>query len=195
MSQKRDQYAAQIPLDIRLAVDSLGGHDDTEYAVVALLSERSSLQFGELREELEIHQQTLTNALNDLQQGGVVRKQVGERIGDQSTGAYELTTTGERLLDGLYYASQSTDGPEGVNGIKEDEQVKSRDESLLKRQESGPFTGAGTGDSVSGESSLLDDSAMVPQSAGRAKERTGTNGNRGQRAQDAHSTDSKEERM
>jgi DNA-binding HxlR family transcriptional regulator len=118
MSEQRDQYAARMPLEIRLAVDSLSGHNDTGYAVVMLLSEGSRLQFEELREELDVHQQTLVDTLDDLQHGGVVRKRAGERIGDPSTGAYELTTTGDRLLDGLYYASQPADGSNESIGPK-----------------------------------------------------------------------------
>jgi DNA-binding HxlR family transcriptional regulator len=106
MSEQRDEYASQMPLEIRLAVDGLSGHNNTGYAVVMLLSEESQLRFEELREELNVHRQTLTNTLDDLQHGGLVKKRAGERIGDQSTGAYELSDFGDRLLNGLYQSSQ-----------------------------------------------------------------------------------------
>ncbi len=106
MSEQRDEYASQMPLEIRLAVDGLSGHNDTGYAVVMLLSEESQLRFEELREELNVHRQTLTNTLDDLQHGGLVKKRAGELIGDQSTGAYELSDFGDRLLNGLYQGSQ-----------------------------------------------------------------------------------------
>lgn len=113
MSDRRDEYASQIPLDIRLAVDSLSGHNGTGYAVVLLLSEEGPLRFEKLRERLEVHRQTLANTLDDLQHGGTVRKRAGDRIGDQSTGAYELSDFGDRLLDGLYYVSQPAGDGDG----------------------------------------------------------------------------------
>lgn len=106
MSEQRDEYASQMPLEIRLAVDGLSGHNNTGYAVVMLLSEESQLRFEELREKLDVHRQTLTNTLDDLQHGGLVKKRAGERIGDQSTGAYELSDFGDQLLNGLYQSSQ-----------------------------------------------------------------------------------------
>ncbi len=106
MSDPRSEYAGKIPLEVRLAVDGLSGSNDVGYAVVVLLVEEESLQFGEIREKLDVHQQTLTNTLDELQRGGVVKKRAGERIGDQSTGAYTLTKFGDRILDGLYYASE-----------------------------------------------------------------------------------------
>lgn len=198
MSQDRDEYANRLPLDIRLAVDSLSGESNTEYAVVMLLSEKSSLRFKELREELDIHQQKLTDALDSLQHGGVVRKQVGERIGNQSTGAYELTTTGDRLLDGLYYASRPDDDFEEAITRREDRGAEDRDESLLTSQGSNSSVGAGTGDSATDENSILDDPEMVPGPSvgglGRGTD-TDTGEAHGQHARSAHNSDGEEERM
>jgi len=69
------------------------------------LVESGELQFSELKDQLGVHQQTLSNALSDLQTSGFVEKKPGEKIGLQSSGAYAVTQFGKQILDGLYQAS------------------------------------------------------------------------------------------
>lgn len=102
MSDRVATYAERIPTEVRLALDGLTGRTDTGYAVVMLLLEADDpLRFGEVRERLGVHQQTLTDTLESLQVGGVVQK----RAGEEGTGGYSLSTFGRRILDGLYTAS------------------------------------------------------------------------------------------
>lgn len=95
------EYAERIPAEVRLALDALTGRTDSGYAVVMLLLDADEpLRFGEIREELMIHQQTLTDTLENLQVGGVVQCRP-----DADPGGYSLSTFGRRILDGLYEAS------------------------------------------------------------------------------------------
>lgn len=101
MSDQVAEYAERIPAEVRLALDGLTGRTDNGYAVVMLLLEADEpMRFGEIREELGLHQQTLTDTLEDLQVGGVV-----QRRPDADPGGYSLSTFGRRILDGLYEAS------------------------------------------------------------------------------------------
>jgi len=99
-------YAEKFPEEVRLAIDGLSGRNDVGYAVMMLLVEEESLQFKEIEQELDVHSQTLSNAVNQLQDGGLIEKKAGDRIGDQSTGEYVITKFGDRILDCLYQATQ-----------------------------------------------------------------------------------------
>lgn len=107
MSEQLRIYADKFPKKLRLAVDGLSGKNEAGFAVMMLLIEEKSLSFTKISERLDLHPQTLSNTLDELQKGGLIRKEVGERIGDQSTGEYIITTFGERLLDSIYQAGKS----------------------------------------------------------------------------------------
>lgn len=106
MSDQHLEYASKIPKEVRLAIDGLSGQNEMRYAVMMLLVEEGGLKFSQMKRQLDLHPQQLANALDSLERGGLVKKEPGERIGDQSTGQYEITTFGDRILDGLYEASK-----------------------------------------------------------------------------------------
>ena len=106
MTEKYLQYASQVPKEIRLAVNSLSGQNDLRYAVVMALVEEDELRFTELKNRLDVHQQRLSTAIEDMQTAGFVEKKPGETIGSQSSGAYTITKFGKQILDGLYHASR-----------------------------------------------------------------------------------------
>ncbi|WP_141212166.1 MarR family winged helix-turn-helix transcriptional regulator [Halorubrum ezzemoulense] len=106
MTEKYLQYASQVPKEIRLAVNSLSGQNDLRYAVVMALVEEDELRFTELKDRLDVHQQRLSTAIEDMQTAGFVEKKPGETIGSQSSGAYTITEFGKQILDGLYHASR-----------------------------------------------------------------------------------------
>jgi DNA-binding HxlR family transcriptional regulator len=107
MTEPHMEYASRIPKEVRLAIDGLSDRNEVGYGVVMLLVEKGSLSFSEIQDELDVHQQSLSNTLDALQRGGIIKKEAGERIGDQSTGDYTITEFGDRVLDGLYHASQA----------------------------------------------------------------------------------------
>ncbi|WP_159900766.1 MarR family transcriptional regulator [Salinirussus salinus] len=105
MSDQRAHYAKKFPKKARLAVDGLGGREQSGYAVMMLLVEEGSLRFNEICDHLDMHSQSVNNTLDDLQRGGLIKKEVGDKIGDQSTGQYTITNFGDRVLDSLYQAA------------------------------------------------------------------------------------------
>lgn len=101
-----EEHAEFFPKEVRLAVNGLSSEDGHTFAVIsALLHNDGSLEPDELADELDTDVETVHDMTDDLQKGGIVEKKVGERIGDRSVGPYELSTYGERILDGLYEAS------------------------------------------------------------------------------------------
>lgn len=103
---KLEKHAELFPKEIRLAVNGLASEDEHTFAIVAALAENDgSLEPQELADKLDTDVETIHDMTDDLQRGGVVEKKVGKRIGDRSVGAYELSTFGQRILDGLYEAS------------------------------------------------------------------------------------------
>ncbi len=102
MSEQIQKYADEFPRLIRQAVNGLSGENQVSYAVVALLAEEDELQFSEIRTELDVHPQTLSDSLDSLERGGIVNKMAGSKIGDKSTGAYVITDFGHRILDSLF---------------------------------------------------------------------------------------------
>lgn len=116
MTDSHLEYASRIPKEVRMAVDSLSGQNDLRYAIIMVLIEHNDLQFSELQDRLGVHQQTLTNALQDMRVGGLIEKKPGEKIGDQTTGAYTQTVFGDRIVKSLYNASN----PDTEIKIKQD---------------------------------------------------------------------------
>lgn len=106
MSEQHLNYAKRIPKEVRLAIDGLSGKNETGYAIMVLLVENDPMRFKQIEEKLDLHPQKITNALGELEKGGVVEKRAGDKIGKQSTGKYAITKFGDQLLDGLYEATQ-----------------------------------------------------------------------------------------
>lgn len=104
MKEQYLEYTKELPKKSRMAVNALGGQNGKRYAIVMLLSGEHSLSFTEIQNELEMQSQSLNNALNDLQRGGIIEKKIGGKIGKQSTGDYILTSYGEQLIQNIRLA-------------------------------------------------------------------------------------------
>jgi DNA-binding HxlR family transcriptional regulator len=100
------EYAQKIPIEARLAAEGLSGQNEIRWAVVAALIEHGEEPFSGLKEILDIHQQKLSDALDGLQTGGVVKKEAERRTGDKYDGHYKITKFGKKILDGFYEATQ-----------------------------------------------------------------------------------------
>lgn len=94
------EYADRIPVEVREAAKSLSS--DNHFAVLSLLIQDEGLAFNQIRNEFEdLHQQSLSNILSQLQEGGfVIRKDIVTDLSDYST-QYEVTSLGERVLESL----------------------------------------------------------------------------------------------
>lgn len=117
MTESIERYANKFPNEISRAIDGLEG--ETRRAVFVLLYDEERLAFAEIKEELsdeeeELHQQTLTNALNDLISGGLVEKRVLEA--DEETrfsSYYSVTEYGNRFLNSLFDSLGDVRGSKG----------------------------------------------------------------------------------
>lgn len=104
--ERHERYTQKIPIEARLAAEGLSGQNDIRWAVVAALMEQTEEPFSGLKERLDLHQQRLSDALDALQTGGIVKKEARERTGDQYEGYYKLTKFGKKILDGFYDATE-----------------------------------------------------------------------------------------
>ena len=100
------EYTEVIPKEIRLTVGSLSGQNGLRYAVVVLLLDEGYLPFSEIREKLDVHQQRLTEALDALQEGGMVKWQAEEDLSSRTTGNYCMTDYGKKIIGGFYEATR-----------------------------------------------------------------------------------------
>jgi DNA-binding HxlR family transcriptional regulator len=100
------EYVEKVPKEARLANDALSGQNEIRWAVVSALIEKGALPFSELESVLEIHQQRLSNALDELQVGGLIKKRTIKNTGDKYAGYYDITEFGKNILDGFYEATR-----------------------------------------------------------------------------------------
>lgn len=104
--EPHQEYAQMIPVEARLAAEGLSGQNDLRWAVVAALIKHGDQPFSSLKNKLDIHQQRLTDALDGLQTGGVIKKTVGDQTGTKFDGYYSITEFGQKILDGFYNATE-----------------------------------------------------------------------------------------
>lgn len=99
----KEEFAERFPIEVREAAKNISS--DNHFAVLALLIEEGGLSFNQIRDELDdLHQQSLSNTLEQLQEGGfVVRRQLITSPTDYST-RYIVTELGMRILEGLLEA-------------------------------------------------------------------------------------------
>jgi len=93
-----EQRANQIPFEIRDAINAFDGKN--EQAIIVTLVD-DQLAFSELQEELDLHGQQLTNAIDNLLRGGLIRKRSTDDPTNPYQAYYEVTEYGERFLDCL----------------------------------------------------------------------------------------------
>lgn len=106
------ETAERIPTEIRAAIS--GFDNETTQAVVVTLIDEEALAFSEIQDHLstdddELHSQTLTNALRDLQRGELVNKRAATDDGNRISSYYEVTEYGERFVDCLLKSLGSVD--------------------------------------------------------------------------------------
>lgn len=109
MSDTADAYAARFPDEIRRAIEGLDGAN--RQAVVVALTNEGRLAFSELRDELDLHQQSLSNALDALVRGGLVRQRAS---GDDSPypAYYEVSGFGQRFVESTFRSLGHAELPE-----------------------------------------------------------------------------------
>lgn len=101
------RFADEFPNEIKRAVDGLNG--DVQYAIAYLLIEHGAHSFTQLRHELGVHQQTLSNALNKMQRGSIVTK-FEHHNEDEFSSYYSMTNYGRQFIDALFDSLGQGDG-------------------------------------------------------------------------------------
>lgn len=112
MTQKIEEIANKLPFEIRNAVSAID--NNTRQAIIIALLNEGTLRFSELKHKLSdedqaLHNQTLTNALEKLQDGGLVNKRVADTDGEEFKSHYEVSEYGERFVDCLLNSLGSVD--------------------------------------------------------------------------------------
>ena len=111
-TQTVHHIARKLPFEIRDAVSAFD--NDTRQAIMIALLNEGPLRFSELRDHLsdddeQLHNQTLTNALEALQDGGLVNKRVANSDDERIQSYYEVSEYGERFVDHLLDTLGSVD--------------------------------------------------------------------------------------
>jgi len=102
-----EEIAHRFPRRIRKAISGIDG--DTQYAIIITLFDQDSLSFSELQEELDIHQQTLTNALNDLQKGALISRRNSRELNDEFSSYYSISRYGRKFIKCLFKSLEPSD--------------------------------------------------------------------------------------
>lgn len=95
-----DQLANRFPQEIRRAVEGIDG--DTQYAILVALFDEGRLSFSELQEYLDVHQQTLSNALQKLQQGALISRRNQSDLNSRYESYYIVSDYGEQFVEYLF---------------------------------------------------------------------------------------------
>lgn len=113
MSATSREYSDKVPEEAKHAADGLSGQNDLRWAVIIALLENGKLRFSGLEETLNVHSQSLSDALRPLQSAGIITKIIEENEDGRLGGYYQVTEFGEDILSGFYEATRSKyEGPD-----------------------------------------------------------------------------------
>ncbi|WP_265112267.1 hypothetical protein [Halosolutus halophilus] len=101
------ERAEMFPLEIRQAVGAF--EKENAKAVIATLLEEGPKSFTELKDELELYSQQLTNALDPLKTSGMIRKRAADADEDEYEAYYEISEFGSRFVHCLFESLGSVD--------------------------------------------------------------------------------------
>ncbi len=96
---KINEYASQIPIEIKKAVRALG--HDVRCAIVVDLSRKPEMTFTQLKEDLDIDTGLLSNHLKILMDGAIVEHYYKHELGNEQYSYYGLTLFGKDFLRGI----------------------------------------------------------------------------------------------
>lgn len=96
---KIDEYASQIPVEIKKAVKGFG--HDIRCAIIVDLARKGELTFTQLKEDLDIDTGLLNNHLKTLMDGALVEHYYKHELGNEQYSYYSLTLFGKDFLRGV----------------------------------------------------------------------------------------------
>lgn len=94
-----DEYASQIPVEIKKAVKAFG--HDIRCAIVVDLTQKGEMTFTQLKEDLDIDTGLLNNHLKTLMDGAIVEHYYKHELGNEQYSYYGLTLFGKDFLRGI----------------------------------------------------------------------------------------------
>jgi len=109
-TQSIRRYSEKYPEEIRLAIEGIDG--ETEQAILVLLFDEERLAFTQLQRKLgdedPLHPEKLSNALDNLKRGGLVRKKINDSNPEQGgseknfSSYYLISEYGRRFTQSLF---------------------------------------------------------------------------------------------
>lgn len=113
----KSAYVELLPREIRVALGVM--HNDNAQATVACLLEDGDQSFTELKNKLDIHSQSLSDALDGLKDAGIISKRISDTDGEEYSTYYEVTTYGKRFVDCLLHSLGTVDqAPHSARGSR-----------------------------------------------------------------------------
>lgn len=103
-NKKIEEYANEMPLELRRVVDAL--NDKLRLAIFFVLLKYGELSFSQIMNELEIprkYSSRLTYHLKKLEKSALIKNEYAKKEGAESYSFYDLTEFAEELLNGLMH--------------------------------------------------------------------------------------------
>lgn len=122
MTDQVQAKANRFPMELAAGIEGLD--NEKKRAIFVLLYDSPGLSFTEIQNELSgdeiFASQQLSDALKDLQEGGLIDKQV-RGVDDDSrfTSAYSVSNFGEMFFRSLLGALGSGDGSRQIGGLQD----------------------------------------------------------------------------
>ncbi len=96
---KIDEYASQVPKEIRKAVKAFG--NDIRCAIVVDLVQKGESTFTQLKDDLDIDSKLLSNHLKILMDGAILEHYYKHEFGNEQYSYYNLTLFGKDIFRGI----------------------------------------------------------------------------------------------
>lgn len=106
---KIDEYASQVPVEVKKAVKALG--HDARCAIVVDLARRGELTFTQLKDDLDIDTGLLSNHLRILMDGAIVEHYYKHELWNEQYSYYGLTQFGKDFLRGILESLRAVQPP------------------------------------------------------------------------------------
>ena len=98
-SSKLSSYVNEMPDEARLLLKGLS--DESSLGIIIALLKNGKMSFNEMKEEFELSSSSLTNRLNELQDGNLITN-FYEKTTQKNFSYYDVTDIPEKIFDSVY---------------------------------------------------------------------------------------------
>jgi DNA-binding HxlR family transcriptional regulator len=131
MEDPVQEYSGQFPVEVRKAIEGIDG--EREQAIFVVLSNEGYLPFTELQKKLgDMHQQTLSNSLDKLKRGGLVRKRALSKAQTKYDAYYSISEFGDRFVNSLLGSLGSVARPKKSHSYFEPDNIQGDNTVLVE---------------------------------------------------------------